>query len=73
MGPTNYEAGPAHKSWEFMKQVKEGILQAGGGSALGNSRKPGGWGEGRGTEIPFYPQTASFKWETGSGFKKKCF
>lgn len=56
-----------------MKQVKEGILQAGGGSALGNSRKPGGWGEGRGTEIPFYPQTASFKWETGSGFKKKCF
>ena len=73
MGPTNYEAGPGHKSWEFMKQVKEGILQAGGGSALGNSRKPGGWGEGRGTEIPFYPQTASFKWETGSGLKKKCF
>lgn len=44
-----------------------------GGSALGNCRKQGGLDEGRGTEIPFYPQTASFKWEQVQGLKRSAF
>ena len=28
MGPTNYAAGPGHKSWDFIKLVKDWALQA---------------------------------------------
>ena len=44
MGPTNYEAGPGHKSWDFMKQVKEGVLQAEGWVCPWQQQEPRGLG-----------------------------